>query len=115
MSTVDDSGGVAAFRTFSSVVSDGTLSVNRSWAMVDVSSLDSTGASAERGLLTLTPVRSSVFLMIWPTVAELAWSVIFPDVAVSRTWPFAPVRPNRSPSTSCPCCDSVPGMATESL
>ena len=70
--------------------------------------------SAVSGLLMLTPDTSLVFLTICPTVEAFALSVIFPVVAVSSTCPFAPVRPKRSLSTSSPCCDSVPGIATES-
>ena len=82
--------------------------------MVEVLSFESTGSSAVSGLLTLTPWTAFVFLTTCPTVEVLPLSVIVPDVAVSRTCPFAPVSPNRSLSTSWPCCDSVPGIATES-
>src|SRR6478735_11938489 len=110
----EDLGGVAAFCTASRVACDGTLSVNRSWAIVEAASLERTGSSAVSGLLTLTPWTALVVLMIWATSAEFDVSVIFPEVAVSSTWPLAPVSPNRALSTSWPCCDSVPGMATES-
>ena len=94
--------------------SDGTFALKRRFPSVARESWEIVGGSVVSGLASVTPGTLPTAVTMPATDVELAESVIFPDGTVNRIWPVAPLWPKRSATTSCPCCDWVPGIENES-